>query len=175
MKIIEYRIRNYKAVQDTSIKLNYSLNPIIGVNESGKTTILSAILAFDKNRDKVNSGMHLEYKNKYSTGATKDSKITATIILDKDELAELKKNLNLPSETVEFKHLLSFTEKTPFILTRELSSPDKEYTLENDVFLDKRKKAIISFLLKNLPYILYFDDFTDRVPEEIVFKEGYPY
>lgn len=173
MKIIEYRIRNYKAVQDTSIKLNYSLNPIIGVNESGKTTILSAILAFDKNRDKVNSGMHLEYKNKYSTGATKDSKITATIILDKDELAELKKNLNLPSETVEFKHLLSFTEKTPFILTRELSSPDKEYTLENDVFLDKRKKAIISFLLKNLPYILYFDDFTDRVPEEIVFKDDY--
>ena len=173
MKIIEYRIRNYKAVQDTSIKLNYSLNPIIGVNESGKTTILSAILAFDKNRDKVNSGMHLEYKNKYSTGATKDSKITATIILDKDELAELKKNLNLPSETVEFKHLLSFTEKTPFILTRELSSPDKEYTLENDVFLDKRKKAIISFLLKNLTYILYFDDFTDRVPEEIVFKDDY--
>jgi hypothetical protein len=96
-----------------------------------------------------------------------------TIILDKDELAELKKNLNLPSETVEFKHLLSFTEKTPFILTRELSSPDKEYTLENDAFLDKRKKAIISFLLKNLPYILYFDDFTDRVPEEIVFKDDY--
>ena len=173
MKITEYRIRNYKAVKDTSIKLNYSLNPIIGVNESGKTTILSAILAFDKNRDKVNSGNHLEYKNKYSTGATKDSKITANLILDKVELIELKKALNLHSETLEYKHISKFTEKTPFILTRELSSADKEYTLEDDVFLEKNKKIIISFLLKNLPYILYFDDFTDRVPEEIIFKDDY--
>lgn len=173
MKIIEYRIRNYKAVKDTSIKLNYSLNPIIGVNESGKTTILSAILAFDKNRDKVNSGNHLEYKNKYSTGATKDSKITATLILDKDELKDLKKSLNLKSETPDYEHLLKITDKTPFILTRELSSPEKEYTLEDDIFSDNNKKNIINFLLKNLPYILYFDDFTDRVPEEIVFKEDY--
>jgi len=173
MKIIEYRIRNYKAVKDTSIKLNYSLNPIIGVNESGKTTILSAILAFDKNRDKVNSGNHLEYKNKYSTGATKDSKITATLILDKDELKDLKKSLNLKSETPDYEHLLKITDKTPFILTRELSSPEKKYTLEDDVFSDNNKKNIINYLLKNLPYILYFDDFTDRVPEEIVFKEDY--
>lgn len=173
MKITEYRIRNYKAVKDTSIKLNYSLNPIIGVNESGKTTILSAILAFDKNRDKVNSGIHLEFKNKYSTGATKDSRITANLILNKDELAELKKTLNLRSEAPEFAHLSKFTEKTPFILTRELSSPDKEYTLEDNLFTSPIKKQIIVFLLKNLPYILYFDDFTDRVPEEIVFKEDY--
>jgi len=173
MKITEYRIRNYKAVKDTSIKLNYSLNPIIGVNESGKTTILSAILAFDKNRDKVNSGNHLEYKNKYSTGTTKDSKITATLILDKDELLELKKTLNLQSETLDFKHISKFSERTPFILTRELSSPEKEYTFEDDIFLEKNKKLIINFLLTNLPYILYFDDFTDRVPEEIVFKDDY--
>lgn len=173
MKITEYRIRNYKAVKDTSINLNYSLNPIIGVNESGKTTILSAILAFDKNRDKVNSGNHLEYKNKYSTGATKDSKITANLTLDKTELQDLKKVLNLHSETLEYNHISKFTEKTPFVLTRELSSPDKEYTLEDETFQEKNKKIIITFLLKNLPYILYFDDFTDRVPEEIVFREDY--
>lgn len=173
MKIIEYRIRNYKAVEDTAIKLNYSLNPIIGVNESGKTTILSAILAFDKNRDKVNSGIHLEYKNKYSIGTTKDSKITASIILDKKELDELRKILNLHSETLECNYLSKFTEKTSFILTRELSSPEKEYTLDDNVFLERNKKQIILFLLKNLPYILYFDDFTDRVPEEIMFKDDY--
>src|SRR5690606_447936 len=146
MKIIEYRIRNYKAVKDTSIKLNYSLNPIIGVNESGKTTILSAILAFDKNRDKVNSGNHLEYKNKYSTGSTKDSKITDTLILDKHELKDLKKTLNLKSETPDYEQLLKITDKTPFILTRELSSPEEKYTLEDDVFSDNNKKKIIKIL-----------------------------
>src|SRR5690606_37626044 len=170
MKIIEYRIRNYKAVKDTSIKLNYSLNPIIGVNESGKTTILSAILGFDKNRDKVNSGNHLEYKNKYSIGATKDSKITATLILDKDELKDLKRYLNHKSETADYEHLLKLTDKTPFILTRELSSPDQEYTLEDEFFTKTNKKAMINYLLKILPYILYFDDLTDRVPEQTVFK-----
>jgi predicted ATP-dependent endonuclease of OLD family len=83
MEIIKYRIRNYKAIKDTEIKLNYSINPIIGVNESGKTSILHAILAFDKNRDRVNSGCHLEYQNKYQTKDTKGSKISAYIRLEK--------------------------------------------------------------------------------------------
>ena len=71
MKIIKFRIQNYKAISDASIKLNYSINPIIGVNESGKTSVLHAILAFDKNRDKINSGVHLEFQNKYQTKDTK--------------------------------------------------------------------------------------------------------
>lgn len=173
MKISEYRIRNYKAIADTSIKLNYSLNPIIGVNESGKTTVLQAILAFDKNRDKINSGSHLEYKNKYVIGNTAESKITAHLILDKHELKELTKTLNLFTSTIDYNHLMTFTEKSEFILTRELSSENKDYILEDEKFQEKTKTNIIKFLLKNLPFILYFDDFTDRVPEEIIFKDDY--
>jgi hypothetical protein len=37
----------------------------------------------------------------------------------------------------------------------------------------KEKKKFGKFLLKRLPFILYFDDFTDRVPDEILFKEDY--
>src|SRR4051812_24107401 len=95
MKIVKYRVKNYKAILDTEIKLNYSINPVIGVNESGKTSILHAILAFDKNRDRVNSGYHLEFQNKYQTNVTKDSLISAYIRLDKKELEDLKIYLEL--------------------------------------------------------------------------------
>jgi predicted ATP-dependent endonuclease of OLD family len=72
MIIKQFRIQNYRAIKDTSISLNYRLNPIIGVNESGKTTILQAILCFDKQRDRYNVGKHLKFQNKYSTNRQDD-------------------------------------------------------------------------------------------------------
>jgi predicted ATP-dependent endonuclease of OLD family len=105
MKIKKYQIRNYKAIADTEIKLNYSINPIIGVNESGKTSVLHAILAFDKNRDRVNLGRHLEYQNKYSNKDTKESKISAFIILDRQEIDDLKYELELKTGTSDFEEM----------------------------------------------------------------------
>lgn len=173
MKITKYRIRNYKAIVDTEIKLNYSINPIIGVNESGKTSILQAILAFDKNRDRVNSGSHLEFQNKYQTKDTKDSKISAYIKLDKEELVELKSNLELKAGTPEYREFETYHDNTEFIFTRELSTTDKEYYVENTRLPEREKKKFKRFLQKRLPFILYFDDFTDRVPDDISFKEDY--
>lgn len=173
MKIVKYRIRNYKAIIDTEIKLNYSINPIIGVNESGKTSILHAILAFDKNRDRVNSGSHLEYQNKYQTKDTKDSKISAFIKLDKKELEDLLKFMELKTDAPEFEIVRNYNEETEFVLTRELSSFEMDYSVEDTELPEKEKKKMKKFLLKKLPFILYFDDFTDRVPDAISFKEDY--
>ena len=58
MEIVEYRVQNYKAINDTTVKLNYSINPVIGVNESGKTSILQAILAFDYKNDKKSGNIY---------------------------------------------------------------------------------------------------------------------
>jgi len=65
MKYLRFKIYNYRAIESAEIAVSNSLIPIIGINESGKTTILLAVLAFDKNKDKYNKGEHLEYKNKY--------------------------------------------------------------------------------------------------------------
>lgn len=173
MKIKQYQIRNYKAIQDTTIKLNYSINPIIGVNESGKTSILHAILAFDKNRDKVNSGLHLEYQNKYSTKTTKDCKISAFINLNNKELQELKDELQLKTGTEDYTQFELLTDKTELVFTRELSTDEAGYTIENFHFSEKVLSKAKKFLLKKFPVILYFDDFTDRVPDTISFKDDY--
>lgn len=54
MQYLEFRIKNYKGIRDTTIVLpRTSSNPItlIGLNESGKTTILEAIYSFSPDRE----------------------------------------------------------------------------------------------------------------------------
>lgn len=173
MEIVEYRIRNYKAILDTSIKLNYSIIPIIGVNEAGKTSILQAILAFDRNRDKSNDGIHLEYQNKYSTKDTKESKITATLKLKKDEILELKESLKSTLKKDALNDIVFINEEYKFTLTRELSNDSRNYYIEDENLNNEIKDKIKKYIIKKLPFILYFDDFTDRVPDFISFKDDY--
>lgn len=172
MQIIEYRIKNYKAIADIVLKLNYSIIPIIGVNEAGKTSILQAILAFDRNRDRLNGGLHLEYQNKYSTKDTKDCKISVVVKFEKKEVKELLDYLKprFPSDSQD---LANIKEDTEYVLTRELSNDKKEYSLDSHFSNNKIYKEVKKHIQKNLPFILYFDDFTDRVPDVISFKEDY--
>ncbi len=61
MKYKKFIIDNYRGIDGPlSIDIDRdTLIPIIGVNESGKTTILHAILAFDHINDKQNGGLHI--------------------------------------------------------------------------------------------------------------------
>jgi len=173
MEIKEYRIRNYKAINDVTLNLNYSIIPIIGVNEAGKTSILQAILAFDKNRDKINSGNHLEFQNKYSIKDTRDCKISAKIKLEKSEIKQLYESIKMRFGQDFHTEVSKIKDTNVYILTRELSTADKDYFLEDSEFDEKIKKEIKKYIQKRLPFILYFDDFTDRVPDVVSFKEDY--
>ena len=57
---------------------------MIGINESGKTTILQAILAFDKDKDNVLNGNHLFAKNKYRT-VQSHCELKACFVLENEE------------------------------------------------------------------------------------------
>lgn len=170
MKIIKFRIQNYRAIENIEVNLNFPINPIIGINESGKTSILHAILSFDKTRDKLNKGDHLNFQNKYSTKDTKDCIITSTIYLSDDEFEELLTMINIRTDTDEF-NIIKNLKKDPFELKRILDT--KEYIYSNKKLEEKYNKKITDFLVSKLPTILYFDDFTDRVPEEIEFPVEY--
>ncbi len=169
MKISKFIIKNYRAIEFIELNLNYSINPIIGINEAGKTSVLRAILAFDKTRDKFGNGEHLEYQNKYLTKATKNSEIEAYIFLEKKEIENLIEKLKLKTDTTDFKILKKYNSKIEFILTRKLSDDNKNYFYENGELSPEVNNRIKRYLITNLPYILYFDDFADRVPEEIEF------
>jgi len=63
MKYKQFIIKNYKAIENEMvIDINkYSLIPIIGINECGKTTILKAIFTFDHNNDEFNDNVNHWY------------------------------------------------------------------------------------------------------------------
>ncbi len=173
LEIVQYRIQNYKAINDTIIKLNYSINPIIGVNESGKTSVLQALLAFDSRNDKKNSGLHLEFQNKYHTKPTTESKISSYIKIEKKDLQKITAKLALKTGTEDYTTLNNFSPREQIILSRELSKEKKPYILEYPKLSSTLEPKFVKALVEELPYILYFDDFTDRVPESVQFSADY--
>lgn len=173
MKIKKFKINNYRAIEEIELNLTFSINPIIGVNESGKTSVLKAILAFDKNRDRLNKGEHLEFKNKYSNKQNQDCKIEAIVELDNNELSNLIKSLKLKTDSDDFSIVKKFTQKTEYSLTRHLTHSGNSYYYKNEQISEVTCKKVAKYLESNLPFILYFDDFSDRVPDEIQFPADY--
>lgn len=173
MKIEKFNINNYRAIKNIEFDIKHSISPIIGVNESGKTTILKAILAFDKSRDKFNNGDHLEYKNRYFTHKHEKCTITAYLTLSEDEIAELIKKTNIKTSSDEYPILANLNIQTIFQLTRTLDSEKNLYSTQLDNLSADTCERIAKYLSSKIPYILYFDDFADRVPDTIEFPTNY--
>lgn len=175
MKFIKFEIKEYRAIENITVDLNHKILPIIGVNESGKTSILQAILAFDKGQDRLNKGYHLEYTNRYDTIKKQDCKITAHISFKSRDYEKLYKAIKTKTDNQIIDILKKHQDnKETFIITRHLSVSGFPYILEYPIINDETfKKRILSYITTNQPYILYFDDFTDRVPSEISFSLEY--
>ena len=62
MKYKKFIIENYRAIENAvTIDIERDkIVPLIGANESGKTTILQAVYAFDYANDKEFEGRHLK-------------------------------------------------------------------------------------------------------------------
>lgn len=168
MRFTKFIIKNYRAITGPlEIDVDRrALIPIIGINESGKTTILQAIFALDFYNDDLNeSGRHLkDTSNLYRTSsppATIEAQVEATrkevlaAIEDADEedvkayAATMKKWPRFPN---------------PIRIVRNLKS--LSYTMPGFPSQEK-ENAIAKSLIRQLPYILYFDDFRDKVDEKI--------
>lgn len=108
MRYESFKIINYKGIIETDIRIYSGLSPFIGVNESGKSTILEAITSFDKDNDILYSGQFVRYdliKSKFNRND--NPKIIADIELDEVEAEEFIKLL--------FKELIVIRDK-PFDL-----------------------------------------------------------
>jgi ABC-type branched-subunit amino acid transport system ATPase component len=144
--------------------------PIIGVNESGKTTILHAIFAFDHfNDDSNDGGRHLgDVSNLYrssSPAATVEAEVETTPselrMIFSECAVESPGDKNLYDELTRRKKLPSKLTILRTITTRKYSLPTEYFG--NEAVQD----TIARRMMRRLPYILYFDDFRDKIAERI--------
>lgn len=177
MRFRRFIIENYKAVEYAEVPVGNDLIPLIGINESGKTTVLQAILAFDKLSDKYGGGGHLEYRNKYRLKDHKCSVAAEVVIDDEKDLDALSQYLKLPrGESTLRKLEEAYQQKQSLILKRDLQA--KQYSLSGLSLEAALEQKLAKAIYRELPFVLYFDDFTDRIPESIDFirkdnKKGY--
>ena len=168
----KFIIEKYRAIENAEVDIaGNDLIPIIGVNESGKTTLLQAILAFDEMSDKTHRGLHLKFKNRYDRNDKQKGIIKAEVLIESSEqIDQIKENLSLEESDSVIAQLRNFLKsKEPLVLVRTF--PGKKYTLENVETKSITENQELSREIYNfLPYVLYFDDFSDRVPDSITFN-----
>lgn len=175
MKYLSFTIKKYRAIEnDLVVNLEKNkLLPIIGINECGKTTILHAIFSFDFYNDSFNDVIHHldDVKNLYKPGQKEDPKIEALVQLDWNDFLEILNSDNIKSLAGVSSYKRKKTQfKDRIIISRNLNT--KLYDIESDIFSEKNTNNLIAKeIIRQLPYILFFDDFRDSFPDQIEIKD----
>jgi len=174
MKYKKFIITKYRAIEHAEVSLSNRLIPLIGINESGKTSVLFGILAFHRQKDSREAGGHLDYTNRYSIESSHPpAVIKAEIIFDSlEEVNAISDKLSLNHGSPERNFLIKCHEDgTSIVLARDLET--KAYSVESDLFKDQLNNNLATNVYDYLPHILYFADFTEKVEKPITFPAAY--
>jgi hypothetical protein len=181
MRYQKFIIRNYRAITgplEVDVE-RHGLMPIIGVNESGKTTILNALFAFDHTSDALNDGRHLRDTSNIFRTDPPNPTVTAELRCGREELIEALDELESVAEDaadeediLERKRVARFYKKRlrtlpeTIAITRDLATDT--YSIQTPPFGQHRSDDLVAReIIRHTPYILYFDDFRDSVEEMI--------
>jgi energy-coupling factor transporter ATP-binding protein EcfA2 len=176
VRIRQISVNDYKAISEISISMNKNLIPIIGINESGKTTILEAIQAFMPDNDNFYDGFYLEPTNIY----TKKNNAFIRFEIEFENRGEFVDIHRDSHQTIEVNNIfrmitnnMSKKGTETLIIHRHLPSQEYFCTSPDGSIEYERGKygeaGFISIILDLLPRIIYFDDFFDDIPNLIEF------
>ncbi len=179
MKYVKFTLKDYKAIAgELEIDIKKSLLPIIGINESGKTSILWGIFAFDEANDSLNDGRHMKnVGNLYKTSNRGEPSIIADIEATKEELIDFLDSIDSSAETpaeakAEIKKYKRALSSWADVIRIKRNLISKTYSIENPGLkpFSHLNPLMIEECLGSTPYILYFDDFRDTIHEEILIE-----
>lgn len=183
MRYLEFTINNFKGIGETSIHLKEEESKIVtlvGLNESGKTTILEAINFLwndypDEERHKlIPKNKKYNFNDKVQVIAQIEYSET-----DKEEITnKLSKKYNF-KEIVPLPNRLSVTkyyeyENSEFVKKKTLYSLNlkakagrqknfREYDDESEEW-----KFLLELVKKQIPKIVYYENFLFNIPHEIL-------
>lgn len=180
----KFRIQNFKGIRDVDISLvKDDLVLLLGLNESGKTTILKAIETFDYLNDLGfvhNDKFFKDIRNKSEVNSNEPAVITATIELEDDlDVKSFKSFLtqnNISKEQVinieglfrelNNERVLRISRVIPF---KNGNPQPNFYKIDSEHPFTKEKTShlLAKELVRSCPFIIYFEDFKDRIPEKI--------
>jgi len=193
MKYNYFRFENFKGIK--SQILDFSKNPnskvftLVGLNESGKTTILEAINYFKYNPESLDA---LDLYN-YRIGDIHDLipidkrdnfnghiVIEAGIELDESDIIAIKKALKeeIDIELTNYSHHVKYTQKYYFENSKHIPKENKlfwEYEFHGKTGKQRKEKkleheqaSIANKIIKTrIPSILYFPNFLFEFPDKI--------
>jgi len=188
MRYRAFHISNFKAIKNAEIDLTRDqLILLLGVNESGKTSLLKAVAAFDYSNDPKNAKetfASIRNKRELNSSARVSSKIMlengdveamATIvegITGSDEASSVQIDLKRDDE-ITVTRTFNFTNA---VFVDEKYSLDPESLAKispqlNDDQVDKLARDMLS----KCPLIIYFEDFKDHIPDFISTSEESQY
>lgn len=196
MKFTYFKFANFKGIESQTLDLSKNSDSkvftLVGLNESGKTTILEAINYFAYKPESLNA---LELDN-YEVDDIhnlipinkRDNfngriQIEAGIELDTDDITAIKR-IFLENQIYlkEFSNKISYTQNYYFV-NSEYKKEKTEYHWKNDFkgIVGKTRKIVSltndqalkvnPYIKKNLPSILYFPNFLFEFPERIYLDE----
>lgn len=172
MRYLRFTINNYRAIVGP-LTIDVSkpkLMPIVGVNESGKTTVLHALFAFDHFNDELNEdGRHLrDTANLYRTNPPRAT-VSAVVELIRAELESViaeceRTHENLKPGLATLKRRRGLP--TEITINRDLQT--RAYSLSDPRFgSPAQQDALAKLLIARLPFILFFDDFRGKIEDKI--------
>lgn len=169
-----------------NVSINFSKNDLVvllGLNESGKTSILKAIECFDFINDpelKHLKSFFTSIRNKQDINCSTPSVITAQIDFSeplsysifRKTLKSAKFSDTIRSEVDAFLEHVNNTKtiRISRVIPFNNGSPGKSYyQFEETPPLsdDKLGSVLAQEIVRRCPYILYFEDFQDAIPEKI--------
>ena len=185
MKYKSFTIKNFRGIDNVTIDFtNNRILTLVGLNESGKTTIMEAIDLFYKlvKGKKINLELINTFRPKgiEFTGVVE---INSEIQLEQNDLTRIKNywkmGLNKKTE-LEIPDLIKFTYQFRFSLHSYMQ------TISNTVFLAKTTNSQEPLVVSNnlawsnviqnikehlIPEILYYDDFIFQIPDKVIFNK----
>jgi len=187
MKYIKLKIKNFKGIKNLELDLNQNpkskIFTLVGLNESGKTSILEAInLIQNKVSDEeAHKMIHKSQQFNFNDKVV----IEAELELDDDDEKEIKEycknefNFNLTEliNTIEISKVYTFTnsKKTNYESIWEINLKGKK-TGVNEVEMCQRYKEdwekVVKYIQDHFfPKILYYENFLFDFPQKIYLKE----